>query len=400
MIQFKSRGRLPQTLLTCSEWVAQCMPVLNSSREPELTLDDQFRAECLDNPVVHAGLSNALILANKPWKAEAELIVSCAKDYDDVTSGRIQFNHPHRVAMIRCDKYVRYLVHKSRANIMYYYDECAFPDMDRFLHELCTRALLTAYYDYPHNAKGFFSTLFASSFVVPMTWQTRQSRKRELGFSSSIPEAEYRTPSLTIHRAVDAFGRAMKRKTTQKTNNDDSKLFVTETESQMADHLTKQLKAFETEADAAREADPPHDILLAFNAGPVVSGPVRSGTLPARIVDHMSVCTQGCNPVIRPAPPVDQFFARDRDTGCIVPSSKVAAAPNDMDPFTNLEQLILYLRYKAVHSNPPVPFLDGTPLTTTAFELMEWGAIAEVLPGRSIADCITFYKLNIQHFQS
>jgi hypothetical protein len=36
--QFKSRGRLPQTLLSCSEWMDQCMPVLNSSREPELTL--------------------------------------------------------------------------------------------------------------------------------------------------------------------------------------------------------------------------------------------------------------------------------------------------------------------------------------------------------------------------
>lgn len=117
---------------------------------------------------------NFLTLSDSPWKALTGLIASCAKKYDEIVSGTIQFTHPHRPEIMRCARFVRRLVRESRANITYYLDECAFTDMDRFLHELCVRALRTAYYDYLSNADGFFSTLFSSSFRWPMTSEARK----------------------------------------------------------------------------------------------------------------------------------------------------------------------------------------------------------------------------------
>lgn len=104
----------------------------------------------------------------------------------------------------------------------------------------------------------------------------------------------------------------------------------------------------------------------------------------------MSVCTL-CNPVVRPAQPDRQLFEKDKLTGLIVPSSKMSAASNNADPFTNEEKLAFFLRSKAVHAAPVVTSLDGVPLTPSAISLMKWAAIAEVLPGRGIADCIGLY---------
>ena len=349
----------------------------------------QFKTECLDNLQVRATLMNVLILSDSPWKALTELIASCAKNYDEILSRAIQFQHPHRGVILRCARYVRRLVRDSRASITSYSDECAFPDMDRFLRELCARALLTAYDDYLRNARGFFGTLFGSSFALPMTWQARKSCERILGFEHSITDAEWRTPSVVMQRAVNAFSHAMKPRTAQKTNNKDDKLIVKDKELEMANSFTQELKDFETEASLYP------GLLLAMNTGPVVDGPHRSNTLPTRIVDHMSVCTR-CNPVVRPAPPVRQFFAKDKDTDRIMPSIKVSAASNNADPFNDEERLAFFLKFKAVHAGPAVTSLDGVPMTNAAISLMKWSAIAEVQPGRGIADCIELYNQNIQ----
>lgn len=180
----------------------------------------------------------------------------------------------------------------------------------------------------------------------------------------------------------------------QKTNNNDDNLKVKGGEKAMADYFTEQLKAFETEADIYT------GLLPAFNAGEVLDTPNPSARLPARIVENISRCSLRCHLVTKPAPPpVHEPFARHRDTGRIKPSSKSTAASSNSDPFTNEEQLALYLRYKAVHSSPTVRFLNGTPLTSSAIWLMQWAAIAEVLPGRGIADCVDFYNQNVQDFQ-
>jgi hypothetical protein len=194
---------------------------------------------------------------------------------------------------------------------------------------------------------------------------------------------------VVIQRAVNAFGHAMKPRTAQKTNNKDDKLIVKDKALEMANCFTQELKDFETEASSYPE------LLLAINTGPVLNGPNRSSTLPTRIVDHMSVCT-GCNPVVRPVPPVHQLFAKDKDTDRIMPSIKVSAASNNADPFTDEEKLAFLLRFKAVHADPAVTSLDGVPLTNAAISLMKWAAIAEVLPGRGIADCIEHYHQNIE----
>lgn len=183
-----------------------CMWLASNDVLPTL---HQFKVDCMDDSQVSVLLSNALASSDSSWKQETELLASCAKDYDDIRSGLIPFNHPHSVAMLRCARFVRRLVRGSRANVMYYMDECAFPDMDRFLHELCARALLTAYFDYLRNSKGFFRILFDSNFVKPMTWQARKSRRLNLGFNRAVADAEYRTPSLAMQRAAVAFGRAM-----------------------------------------------------------------------------------------------------------------------------------------------------------------------------------------------
>lgn len=343
---------------------------------------NKFKEECLDNLQVHAAMLNFLVLSDSPWKALTELIASCAKNYDEIVSGTIQFTHPHRPEIMRCARFVRRLVRESRANITYYLDECAFPDMDRFLHELCVRALLTAYYDYLSNADGFFSTLFSSSFRMPMTSEARKLWKEILGFNRAVPDAEYRTPSLVIHRVVNAFGQAMKPRTMQKTNSNDDKLIVKDGELEMASRFTHELKELETEADSHP------GLLLAMNSGPALNGPNRSNILPTRIVDHMSVCTQ-C--IVRSAQPDRQLFEKHRLTGLIVPASKISAASNNADPFTNEEKLAFFLRFKAVHAAPAVTSLDEVPLTPSAISLMKWAAIAEVLPGRGIADCIGLY---------
>jgi hypothetical protein len=75
----------------------------------------------------------------------------------------------------------------------------------------------------------------------------------------------------------------------------------------------------------------------------------------------------------------------------MIPSIKVSAASNNADPFTNEEKLAFFLRFKAVHAAPAVTSLDGVPLTPSAISLLKWAAIAEVLPGRGIADCIGLY---------
>jgi hypothetical protein len=345
---------------------------------------NKFKEECLDNVQVRTAMLNVLILSHAPWMALTELIASCAKNYDEIVAGTIRFNHPHRPEIMHCARFVRRLVRESRANITYYLDECAFPDMDRFLHELCARALLTAYYDYLSNADGFFRTLFRSNFRFPMTSGARKSWKKILGFNGVVTDVEYRTPSLVIHRAVNAFGLAMKPRTLQKTNNNDVKLVVKDGEHAMATRFTHELKEFETVADSRL------GLLLAMNAGPVVRGPNRSNMLPTRIVDHMSVCIL-CNPVVRPAAPVRQLFAKNKVTGLMIPSIKVSAASNNADPFTNEEKLAFFLRFKAVHAAPAVTSLDGVPLTPSAISLLKWAAIAEVLPGRGIADCIGLY---------
>ena len=344
----------------------------------------------MENQHISPLLASALDLLNSTWEQEAEIIASCAKYYHEIRSGTVKFNHPHQRAMMYCAKYVRRLARKSRPTIMYYTDECAIPESDRFLLELCARALLTAYFDYHSNTNGVFRTLFASVFVNSMTWQGRKSREATLGIKGAVTDAEYRTPSLAIHRAAGAFGRAMKFRTMKKTNNTDEQLLVTEPEKKMADRFTKDLKAFETEASSYP------DLLLAVNAGLVVAESPESDILPNRIVDHKSVCTLGCKYATTPSPAVQDTFARDKDTGRIVPSPKVSAASNNADTWTDFEQLVFFTRFKDVHAGPAVTSLDGVPLTAAAASLMKWAAIAEVLPGRGIADCIEHYHQNIQ----
>ena len=264
---------------------------------------DQFRRQCMENQHIRPLLASALDLLNSPWEQEAEIIASCAKYYHEIRSGTVKFNHPHQRAMMYCAKYVRRLARKSRPTIMYYTDECAIPESDRFLLELCARALLTAYFDYHSNTNGVFRTLFASVFVNSMTWQGRKSREATLGIKGAVTDAEYRTPSLAIHRAAGAFGRAMKFRTMKKTNNTDEQLLVTEPEKKMADRFTKDLKAFETEASSYP------DLLLAVNAGLVVAESPESDILPNRIVDHKSVCTLGCKYATTPSPAVQDTFA-------------------------------------------------------------------------------------------
>jgi hypothetical protein len=84
--------------------------------------------------------------------------------------------------------------------------------------------------------------------------------------------------------------------------------------------------------------------------------------------------------------------------GRILPARKTAAASQDAEPFTQKEELVLYKRYKAVMLGADIG--EGTERYSAAEKwFAQWLAIAYVLPGRGVMECIAFYKENKEHFQ-
>lgn len=369
----------------------------------------RFKTACIDDPQTRNEMFHAFNLSNLPWKEESENLAICAKDYNEIISGSIQFTHPHRDAMIKCAFWVRLLVQDSKPIIMYYLDECMFPDMERLHYEQCARALLTAYPDIRTRPTAFMSTLLKSSFAEPMTWQARKLRHDHLGFKKVIGDAEYRTSSIIIQQALIAFGDKMKWKTMQPFNSTDENLKVVDKEHKMATRLTSLLQTSETGADDRPE------LLLAINNGLALQGPTTSAQLPARIKDHNSTCTLGCNSIIHtngapvsvPIPAKREAFARadmgwiGKPKSLIVPSIKSSPTSHAMHAFTNEEQLGLFVRYKEVHIQWKDRAIseEGVPLSTSQIWLRKWAAIAEVLPGRGVADCIRFYNEHAADFR-
>jgi hypothetical protein len=101
-------------------------------------------------------------------------------------------------------------------------------------------------------------------------------------------------------------------------------------------------------------------------------------------------------PLVRPTP---QVAVRDPSFSClnsrIVASGKHTTLRAECDYFTDIERLILYTRFR--HS--ATKLLENDVYTPNAEQWYElWTDIAHVLPGRSVMNCIDFYKENEEHF--
>lgn len=251
--------------------------------------------------------------------------------------------------MMTCAKYVRRLVRVSTPVIMYFLNPCAFPDMPRFANEFCARVILTFYLDIKKNPDtGFFAALLGSVFKNPMTWQMRKSLEDKLGFSGRNTDNDYRTPSLSLHRALVGVGRDMEKKVSQKSNYGDEKLKVNHSDYDTCQYFTGLLKVFEANADG----DP--NLIVSMDNGPVVYGGLNQNALPPRACTHKRLCLSTCiNSERRKHAEMPKFTQAKTAGGSLtfLPANKIALASYNTDPWTGEEKLALYTRYKDVHEN-------------------------------------------------
>jgi hypothetical protein len=142
-------------------------------------------------------------LSDSMQTKDAELLASCARSLHLIESGKVNFDHEYRDAIMMCAKYVRLLAEGSKAYIMDFLDSSMFPDTGRLHYELCARTLIMAYCDLAKTRRGFFGVLIESPLSQPMSLEARSTRESRLGLTYSTqafgPERE--TPSIRIQRA-------------------------------------------------------------------------------------------------------------------------------------------------------------------------------------------------------
>jgi hypothetical protein len=384
----------------------------------------QCKETCFDNTNMEDSILFALQETVSPWNKEAEVHASCAMFYSQIEAKKMEFKHKHRDAMMACAMFVRRLVFcMSSYIITQFLDKCMFPDMDRFLFEFGARILLTAYDDLLNNEGGFFTKLLNSPFGAGITSDVRPLWAGHLGLAGTdkdMHQWDSLNPSINVQRAALSFGAAMKSKIKQKQKSStyDNKLLVKQTLYASSASLTDVINQFQEQADCYP------DLLVAIGNHPAISDLPKE--VPKKIENHKAMCTvkPTCsvkhkratplqdNDAVPSVPTVPTVPNPDEDAlpkklvtgqeyfsqsdGRIIPCRALVDEVGNPDPFTKREELILYKRYKAVVT---VDFIEGGPKNSSKAWWEQWAKVAEVLPGRSVLDCIAYYSANKEHFQ-
>lgn len=483
-----------------------------------LTTIKQWKEECYDISNMEQELNYVLHSAEDPHHTlNAELLASCALHLHDIQAGRVRFVHEQRYVTIACAVFVRRLACGLMAYIMYFLDDCVFPDVELFCYEWSARTLITACTDLENRPHGFFNALLQSDLAKAMTPEVRITWEETLGVAGKIKDVEQCTPSIQIQRAAVAFVHSVQRNLSQAAETDYKSLKITETAFAMSNRFTKLQKLLNDEANAF-----PGLLTAHSEEAPLSPLPVA---LPKKIASHKALCedhrrtkpqlgrkrkqkhtnttadttaatntTTATNTAVPEPEGLASVKAQDKlarkrrykgksaveskgdtsteaqdtagseklgsgDTaskpemssststsspkpnvselqevattppgnvdvpvssgdneqpqavrslvegkgfytskGRILPARKTIAASRDVEPFTKKDELVLYKRYKGVVSGGQVGQDTEGRLSAEKW-WAQWQAIAYVLPGRGVMDCIAFYNKNTEHLQ-
>lgn len=242
----------------------------------------QWWKEVKDNEQMDDDLPFALTSAGTTHTKEAEQLASCAMYLPEIEAKTVVFKHDQRDAMLACAGAVRSLEHCIESHILKFLDPRMFPNVIRYLFEVCARTLITAYCDLMESKKGFFGVLLSSVFAQPMTPEAHDAWEDHLGLSHRIlsEDLERLTPSIRWQRAALAFGHAMQLERLRNPHFDDRSLVYKEKAMDMNKRLTSLHRALNDEANSFPE------LLTAFD---VAALPPPPRALPRRIEDDNMV---------------------------------------------------------------------------------------------------------------
>jgi hypothetical protein len=363
-----------------------------------LPIIKQWMAKCYDDDNMELELNYVFHSAEDPHHTpNVQLLASCALHLPDIQAGRVKFDHEQRSTVIACAVFVRRLARGMMAYVMHYLDECIFPDAELFCYEWSAGTLTTAYTDIDKTSGGFFSVFLNSDLSKVMTPEVRALWEERLGVAGKISDPERQTPSIQVQRAAMVFAHTAQQKLSQIAETDYSSLKITDSIFVMSDRFTNLQWTLIDEVNSFPE------LLTAQSDQAPLS--ILPANLPDKIELHKTLCKTQHQPKSHKRKRNQTDTSIDKNfytsNGRILPARKTTAASRDAEPFTQQEELVLYKRYKVVMLQSEADEgTEGTEGQSVAEKWWtQWLAIAYVLPGRGVWDCIAFYKENKESFQ-
>jgi hypothetical protein len=319
-----------------------------------------------------------------------------AYNYADMVSRNKRPNVAHSAAIFGCAKYVRRLRRCAMAHFMHFILDSGLSQFEDFLYFHCARTIITANLDLENDASGFFGIMLQSVCAEPVVADTRLEWDKSLVLPGGKVNTAY--SMTTIHAAWIAYTEARKENATAvESSGWDADVARWELEKRFNDAIARTPKIL-TEPPSENGQTEFEDLSKAGYPERKCDKECRSEedlhtddchtVFFAALEEHIEY-TQPSREAVAPdqgQTRSSQKFTFERSR-FISPISvtKVFNYKNLIDPFTKEETLTAYKRFREVLKDLADNKID---------QHFQWLAIAEVLPGRGVVDCIHFYYAN------
>jgi hypothetical protein len=251
------------------------------------TILAEWKANVLDPDALkeEEELCWALTCGDHTNRVEAELLASCAWYLPQVEAERIPFDHDYKNGIMQCAPTLRKLAEGMKPYVMQHLDPSVFPEIERFLYELCTRIVIMAYTElYVDNIgnDGFFAVLLASEFAKPRSPEAREKWEDHLGLDHKVlkQSPEFLNPFISIHTAALAYSPKWGLEKKKRKDPDDRVLKVSERA------ITSNTRLPGLQGILHGEADSIPRLLAAFD---VTAPPLPPAKLPQRIIRYSTI---------------------------------------------------------------------------------------------------------------
>lgn len=367
----------------------------------EMSRDDQLR-------------SDVEVLLTKepfPFKKTIEFLAQNASRYVQVIHQLSTFDHPQRRAVLFCMKHLRRLQRCIKAHFMYFLLKKRYPKLDDIFYMLSAGALATVCADLRVNkSSGFFWKMFDTRFAEPMVAQARQVWDKLLILPGSTSGADTASSVAMVRATSVAYADESRQGTPLPA-------LGAEISQDLQDEVTSQFQKLQSEFARAMNKNPELMTIIPPATGHIEpQEPTLVDELvgfPPRKKGWASECDQSCKQKLNLhtiecgerrwrareqfAKIDDEDAADPTDSSYTFQLPRVNKGPKRLppglnsnrwaDPFSVEEALLALERFKGILSIRSGPAFDSA---------FEWTSIAEVLAGRSVADCIRFYNANKQ----